>query len=171
MNTAFLILSSAALAGADPAPAPAPAPATAPPVVVSGTGCSNCGVTPYAHGGCDSCKPGLLDRIKSRMGGFGKKSHECGCGSPPAHTNLLDAMKARWGTKHSGCGPTCDPCGSGYVTAAPPTPAPPSAPGTPPPQEMPKPKTGEKDKGGNTGSIPQPVPGVTGAGLSAGSPY
>lgn len=188
MNAAFLIMSSAALAGADPAPTtPPPAP-----VVVSGAGCNNCGAPPS----CCS-KPGIFDKIKARFSGFGKKS-SCGCAPacppapcpapcppvkacapppcpppcPPApkccptsiadRPNLLDNLKARWGSKKSG--PCCDPCGATTVISPPPTG------GTTPPKEMPKPKD-EKPKGGNTSSVPSPFPPVSGAGLSSGSPY
>ena len=189
VNAAFLLMSSAALAGADPAPAAAPA-APAPVVISSGGGCSNCGVP-----ASDCCsKPGLLDRIKAR---FGKKS--CDCAPPPCpapcppapckpacdpcaksvadRPNLFDKLKARCGMKKSS-GPCCDPCGAPHVSGcADPLPAD-AAPVTPgtgaPPKEMPKPKD-EKPKGGNSATIPVPVPvppTVNGAGLTApSSPY
>ncbi len=173
MNAAFLIMSSAALAGADPAP---PAHPPAAPMVVSGAGCNNCG----APAGCCDKKPGLLDRIKSRLGGIGKKAHDCGCAPAPApcaapapcntcgaadRPNLFDKLKSRWGSKKSNCGPTCDPCGAAHLTP------PPATGGTTPPTEMPKPKDEkpkETPKGGNSSSIPPipTVPPIAGAGTS-----
>lgn|GEM_PF-2903724 len=213
MNAAFLIMSTAALAGADPT-MPPPPPA-APVVVSTGAGCSNCG-TPVSTGCCGSTKAGLLDRIKARWGGgFGRKKSSCGCAPtpccvstpaitgtpiytpgqvyapPPSYTtytpapccapaapapcntcaptccdmpNLFNKMKSWWGTKKNRNGPCCDPCGAAYVV---PQPAPPITGGmgtTVPPKEMPKPK--DKGMGGNTSSIPQPLPSVNGAGLT-----
>jgi hypothetical protein len=116
------------------------------------------------------------------MGGCGHKSHDCGCAPAPAcapapcctsvanRPNLFDTLKSRWGSKkHSccetSCGPTCDPCGANYLVAPPNT----GGSGGTPPKEMPKPK--DKEKGGNTSSIPQSQPPVSGAGLSGNSPY
>lgn len=76
MNTAFLMLTSAWLAGADPVPAAQPA---AP--IVASSSCNGCG------GGCNSgcgntgcCeeakKPGLFARLCA-----GKKHDDCGCDS------------------------------------------------------------------------------------------
>ena len=79
MNAAFLIMTSAALSGADPVPTPPP-PA-APVVVSTGAGCSNCGTV--APSCCGSSRVGLFDRIKSRCGGFGKRSKNCGCAPTP----------------------------------------------------------------------------------------
>ena len=91
MNAAFLLMSSAALAGADASPPPAAySPA---PVVISGSGgCTNCGsaaqsysYAPASYGsagdcGCDSKKPGLFSRLKGKFGGMGRKSSsDCGC--------------------------------------------------------------------------------------------
>ena len=77
MNAAFLIMTSAALAGADPAPPPPPPAA---PVVVSGAGCNNCAPAP----GCCGSKTGFLDRLRGRLGGglFKKKGHDC-CAPAP----------------------------------------------------------------------------------------
>lgn len=197
MNAAFLLLSSAALAGADPVPATPHAPA----VISSGSGCTNCGSAPTvyaAHADC-GCEPklGLFDRIKNK---FGKKSRDCGCAPAPVcapepcHTcgsvadrpNLFDKIKGRLGHKKS-CGPTCEPacgptCGPTGCAAPLPTDAQPVTPPTTtlPPKEMPKPKDIQKDvpkelpkdkkepgKGGNSTVIPIPMPPVTGAGLTA----
>lgn len=197
MNAAFLLMSSAALAGADVAPTPA---APAPVVISSGAGCSNCGAPAAAApcGDCGKTKIGLFDKLKSRLGGIGKKSHDCGCAPAPVvvaapapcdtcgHTaaaprpNLLDKLKSRMGHKKcDACGPVCDPCGAAHLVGATPgTPVTPPTTGTPttnPPKEMPKPKEAPKDapKDKPKGDTALPVPPVTGAsGLTgAGSPY
>jgi hypothetical protein len=172
VNAAFLLMSSAALAGADPAPAAPAAPA----VISTGHGCNNCGAPAAAC--CP--KTGLLDKIKARLGGLRSKSHDCGCAPAPAcdtcpksvadRPNLLDKLKARWGSKKAhGCAPACDPCGTAHHAAHP-------APGGgTPPKEMPKPKDPPKvdpkpkdPPKGNVG-IPAPLPPVTGA--AGTSPY
>ncbi len=193
MNAAFLLMSSAALTGADPAPAhPAPV------VISSGSGCTNCG-TP-AHSDCGNCgRAGLLDRLKSRFGS--RKSHDCGCApcapapAPCAPTcapacdpckksyadrpNLFDTLRAKWGAKKS-CGPTCDPCGASHLGAGCATPLPagaapvtPPAGGGAPPKEMPKPKDPPKSDAKPKGEAGAPgAPGVNRAGLTApNSPY
>jgi hypothetical protein len=201
VNAAFLIMTSATLAGADPVPPP---PLPAAPVVVSGAGCSNCGA-PVDMGCCGSSKPGLFDRCKSRIGGFGKKSQGCGCAPAPTccapapvyapaptccapaqsccsvanRPNLFDTIKSRCGSKrnkHGPCctpAPCCDPCAGGAVVGAPPvyvSPPPPMGGTTVPPKEMPKPKV-EKPKGGNTSSVPAPLPAVPTVNGATGSPY
>lgn len=182
MNAAFLLMSSAALAGADPAPAAPAAPA----VISTGHGCNDCG----APAGC-APKAGLLDKIKARLGGLKNKSHDCGCApAPVAHCdtcpksvadrpNLLDKLKARLGSKKTcGCAPACDPCGGTVHSAAHPTvPAHPTMtpPGTGqmvPPKEMPKPKEPAKDAPkpkSEARGIPTPLPPITGA--AGTSPY
>jgi hypothetical protein len=193
VNAAFLLMSTAALTGADATPPAAHAPV----VISSGAGCSNCG-TPavsYAHTGC-GCAPakvGLLDKLKAK---FGKKSHDCGCAPAPAvvhhapcHTcpttiaarpNLLDKLKARMSSKKAAaCGPVCDPCGAAHLAPATPVEHPPVT-GTPPkempketPKEMPKPKDLPKDlpkDAPKAGAVPPPVTGAGGL-TGAGSPY
>ncbi len=173
MTAAFLLMSSAALAGADPAPTPA---APAPAVVHSGAGCKNCTPAPC---GCE--KPNLLDRLKAK---FGKKCHDCSSApvpaaapvAPPAprnacspcsvadRPNLLDKLKSRLGQlKASHCGPVCDPCGARVA---------PATGGTTPPKEMPKPKDEKpKPKGGTSSSLPVPLPNAVGGLAVSGSPY
>jgi len=170
VNAAFLLMSTAALAGADPAPAAPVAPA----VISTGHGCNNCG----APAACCE-KAGLLDKIKARLGGLRSKSHDCGCAPAPApacdpcaksvadRPNLLDKLKARWGSKKAcGCAPACDPCAT--TSAHPVTPAPG---GTNPPKEMPKPKDPPKvdPKPKGNVSVPTPLPPITGA--AGTSPY
>ncbi len=201
MNAAFLLMSSAALAGADVAP-PAAAPrrwsSTAGPVATTArrrraTSC-----------GCETKKIGLFDKLKGKFGGFGKKSSsDCGCVPacapvyvpPPApcntcntcstgkadRPNLFDKLKSRLGHKKgSSCGPVCDPCGAAHLTPGCATPgAPvvvPPMTGTIPPKEMPKdpkekPKDPIKPKGDTV--VPLPLPPVSGAGGLTGktSPY
>ena len=198
MNAAFLLMSSAALAGADVAPPP---PAATAPVVVHGTGgCTNCGTpAPVSSCGCEK-KVGLFYKLKSKCGGFGKKpSHDCGCVPacapapmplPTCHTcntcptsiasrpNLLDKMKGWCGHKKaSHCGPVCDSCGVTATTgcATPGAPyVPPTTGGTTttPPKEMPKetPKTTPPVvKPKGDAGVPLPLPPVSGA--SGTSPY
>ncbi len=196
MTAAFLLMSSAALAGADVSPPPAAHPA---PVVVStGAGCSNCSAPSC---GCSTHKVGLFDKLKSK---FGKRTSDCGCAPVPscapvyvpppaacntcatstsARPNLLDKLKSRCGhTKASSCGPTCGSARLGGGCATPGTPyVPPVTGTTPPPKEMPKdPKEVGKDpknkpippKGG-VNITPLPLPPVNGAGglTAPGSPY
>jgi hypothetical protein len=189
VNAAFLIMSSAALVGADPAPPPPGAPV----VVNTGIGCGNCGAPSYG-GCCGSYKPNLLDHLRDR---FAKK-HSCACAPAcpapkpaPAlcntcntcqptcqpscanRPNLFDKLKSRWGTKKNCDAPCCDPCGGYHLSTTPPVTS--TGPSTAP-QEMPKPmdKPKEKPKGGNTSGLPQPLQATpfTGSGLTGnGSPY
>jgi len=149
VNAAILLMASAVTAGQPPAAEAAPAPA--PPVVVAGSGgCSGGDCGPVACG-CDvGCKKvGLLDKIKSRLGG--RKQH-CGCDAAPAcapapapacapacddcgrapRVSILDRLKAKFG-KRKGCdtcAPACDGCGAAPAAApaAAPTTAPTPAP-------------------------------------------
>src|SRR5260370_40430916 len=50
VNTAFLLVTTAWLAGAEPAPMPAPAPAPAPVVAAPAGGCGSCGAAPRPPG-------------------------------------------------------------------------------------------------------------------------
>ena len=94
--------------------------------------------------------------------------------------NLFDKLKSRMGCKKKH-GPCCDPCGATVGGCATPLPAgaAPVVPVTPvPPKDMPKPKdvkpVDPKPKGGNSSSIPAPLPAaptVNGAGLTGNSPY
>ncbi|MDY3551318.1 hypothetical protein R5W24_000393 [Gemmata sp. JC717] len=195
MNAAFLLMSTAALAGADVAPPPA---APAPAVISSGAGCSNCGTPVAPCNDCGKTKVGLLDKLKARLGGVGKKSHDCGCAPAPvpapcndcvtttvaARPNLFDKLKSRMGHKKASacCGPVCDPCAVAPLSVVPPTPTPGTTtpPSTTPPKEMPKPqeapKTQPKPKTTkDEAAVPLPLPAapVTGAsGLAgAGNPY
>lgn len=161
MNAAILIMSSAALAGADPAPPPPPS--AAPIVVSSGAGCNNC--APVSC--CDSGRVGILDRVRARIGGLGRKSKDCSCPPPvycpppptcqPCPTsyqdrpNLLDKMREWWGKRRACAAACCDPCAG--VAVSPATPAPGG--GTTPPKEMPKPKD-EGKKEGSEVAIPAP---------------
>ena len=180
MNSAILIMSSAVLAGADPAPPPPP-PA-APIVVNGGAGCNNCGAAPYAAYAGDCCgkKPGLFERFRGRIGGFGHKSKDCGCAPAPEcnpcpppppvcnpcpttchdRPNLLDTLRARWAKKKS-CTPApvcCDPCAGaplgGYPAVNPIGPGiPPGVtPGVPPGGANPTPKEMPKPKDKEKGS-------------------
>lgn len=153
MNAAILVLSLTA--GGDPGPGCCGAPAAAAP----------------SDACCGAAKPGILDRLKGRLGH--KAKADCGCdpcaGGP---ANLLDALKGRRAKHHKAadCG-GCDPCAA--APAAPATPA-------DPPKDMPKPKDpappkADAPKGGNAGAVlipPLPVTPASGAKLNgADSPY
>jgi hypothetical protein len=175
VNAAFLIMSSAALTGADPVPVqhhPA-----APVVVSPGAGYNPC-CAPAPT--CCESKPGLFDRFKSR---FGKKSKDCctpacpppcpapcpppapvcnpcdtGCAPTCNRPNLLDKMKGWWGGRKNRngpccdpcpppCAPTCDPCAGAPIPGHPGYPAHPGIPGTPgTPSTPPKEMPKPKDK-------------------------
>jgi hypothetical protein len=77
VNAAYLLLTSAWLAGADAAPA-APAPAASTPVVASGSCCGN-------SGGCSSC------------------ADSCGC----EKVKFWDKWKGKFHKNDCGCQPTC----------------------------------------------------------------
>ena len=89
MNTAFLLMTTAWVAGGDP-------------------GCAGCGPT-VALAACDPCgsSPGLLSKLKGRFHGS-----PCDpCGSSPG---LLAKLKARF--HHNDCSP-CGSTTSGYAAA------------------------------------------------------
>jgi hypothetical protein len=102
VNAAFLLVTSAWLAGADPvpqaqpgaaAPAPAaaaPAPATAAPAPAATT-----------YGGCGSCCNGYA----------GHASYDCGCES----SGLFGRLHARFSRHNDGCD-TCSSCAPSYHT-------------------------------------------------------
>ena len=145
VNATLLMLTSAWIAGADPAPAK-DAPAPIPAVVSTGSSCGG--------GCCSACgdsggKSGLWTRFK---GSFGKKScceSACapapvqswhvpaatcggcssGCGS--CHDGLWSQLKGRF-NKHNSCD-TCSTCGSAGAVTPEAVPAP-----TTPKKEMPK---------------------------------
>ncbi len=184
LNAAFLIISSAAMAGADPAPMPAH---HAPVVVSPGSGCNPCGSAPAC--GCD--KPKLLEKLKGR---FSRPSRDCGCAPaacpapcptpypapcpPPVvkpcnpccpqsiadRPNLLDKLKERWASKNQ-CNPCANPCanpcGDPCLNPCART-------------SMPVPGASLLDRptGGNTSSIPFPMPPRPHtSGLTRTSPY
>src|SRR4051812_25410814 len=66
VNAAYLLLTSAWMAGADPAPVPVAAPAAAAPVVSTGSCCGGgCG---QASSCCDSCgRESFFDRMRGRF--------------------------------------------------------------------------------------------------------
>ncbi len=89
MNAAFLLMASASLTGYNPA------------------GCDGCvGPVPMVAP-CDPCasSPGLLSRLRSRMGGLGHSSCDpCGSSSP----GLLARLRARCHKSNDCCAPA--PC-------------------------------------------------------------
>ena len=123
MNAAFLLMTTACLAGADaaaPAPAPAnPAPAAAPVYSVGtggcgGGGCSSCGT---CGGGCDTCggeSEGFLSKLKARF--HRASSSDCGCGcETESHFSKFTAhghtSSCGCDSGCGGCGSSCDTCG------------------------------------------------------------
>jgi len=75
VNAALFMLTSAFVAGADPAPA---APAPAPAIVSTGSSCGG-GCATVCDSGCGH-KPGLWSRLKARF----SKHSSCGCEAAPA---------------------------------------------------------------------------------------
>jgi hypothetical protein len=146
VNAAYLMLTTAWLAGQNPAPpaaaapaAPAPAPVAAAPVVSTSMGACNGGYAGYgAYGGCgggcgaaaDNCgceRQRLCDRLK---GMFHRRGHgDCGCEGGAVGGSGCGCAGGAWG-------------GSGYgggVIGAPATGAPAEAiPAQPKPGEAPK---------------------------------
>ena len=133
MNAAFLLVTTAWIAGADTAPAnPPPARVVPAPVYSVGTpgtaGC--CGGASTGCGGCDSCgceKEGFFSRLKGRFHrhndcdcGCTSSSSSCGsCGSCGCESGgFFSHLKGH--THHNecgcdsgcgGCGSSCDSCG------------------------------------------------------------
>ncbi len=132
MNAAFLLVTTAWIAGADAPPPAAPPPAAAPVYSVghggcAGGGCGTCGGCTTC-GGCDSCceSEGLLSKLK---GLFHRNDCGCGCdsGCGCESEGLLSRFKHRSDcccstgcgcttgcgyTTGCGCGNSCDTCGS-----------------------------------------------------------
>src|SRR5262245_21729813 len=75
VNAAYLLLTSAWMAGADPAPA---APAAAAPVVSTGSCCGGCSTSC----GNDCCRPSLFDRLRS----WGRRNNCCDSGCNRCNT-------------------------------------------------------------------------------------
>ncbi len=122
MNAAFLLVTTAWIAGADAAAPPAkPTPQPAAPVYSVGTG----GCTGGGCGGCDSCGDcgcdsghggGLFSKLKARL----HRSDDCGCDSGcGGHGGGLLSRFKGFGHKNDcdtgcGCGSSCDSCDSGH---------------------------------------------------------
>jgi hypothetical protein len=105
VNAAFLLVTTAWLAGADAAPGAAPAPATvvAAPVAAPVVGSCGCGTSC----GCECCEEGWFARFRRRCGGMFNHHNECGCETcntcAPAPTCCAPAKT--WGNCcESGCG-------------------------------------------------------------------
>lgn len=150
MNAAVLMLSLSA--GGHPAP-----------------DCCGAAPAPTADACCEA-KPGLLDRLKGRLGH--KAKADCGCDPCGGPTNLLDKLKGRR-VKHHHAAPDCggcDPCGTAPAAA-------PAAPAAEAPKEMPKPDAPKQlpKTGGNPGAVvvpPVPLTPISGPKLNgADSPY
>jgi hypothetical protein len=186
VNAALLLMTSSFMAGAD-----APAAAAAPPAAVAG--CSGC------TDSCDTCgkKPGILDKIKARLGSHKCKSAceptcEPACAPAPAPTcdtcdpcksarpNLFDKLKGKFGKK--GCAEaSCGGCDGCAAPAAHPVPATPPAGGGTTPKPMEPKKSNVSTDGIPSIVIPSPgalvVPSIPVTPVSGGklsgstSPY
>lgn len=116
MNAAFLLVTTAWLAGADAAPAaPAAAPATT--SACCGNPCDSCGGAHawkskfsgmFNHGcgcesscksSCDTCHVSVFDKLKARM----HSCNDCNTCKPACHTTCKPACKPACNT--------CDSCG------------------------------------------------------------
>jgi hypothetical protein len=105
VNAAFLLVTSAWLAGGQTAAPPPPAPmAPAAPYVATAaapSGGCGCGSTC----GCNDCeKPGFLERMRGRF----HKDKDCGCA--PATTQSCAPAPVYHAAPCASCGSTCDSC-------------------------------------------------------------
>jgi hypothetical protein len=110
VNAAFLLVTTAWIAGADAAPPPAPAAKAAAPVYSVGTagGCGAAGCGGCSSCGCDSCceSEGFFSRLK---GHFHRSSCDCGCESE----GFFSRLKGRFHHGDDcGCDTGCGSCGS-----------------------------------------------------------
>lgn len=123
MNAAFLLLTTAMIAGADtPAANPAPAKPLAAPVYSVGTGgCAGCGGC-TSCGGCDSCgceSEGFFAKLKARF--HHSSDCDCGCESGCGGCESSGCFSKHFGhhnecgcdTGCAGCGSACDTCEHG----------------------------------------------------------
>ena len=200
MNAAFLLMTTALVAGADAAPSHAPAsPAPvvvhpAPPASPCGSGVGGC------SGGCGTCydacceKEGLFTRLRNKLSSRFSKGNDCcdPCGdtcSAGFGSKLRGRLKGMF-RKHDdccdACAPACDGCASGTVVGTPilgtPAPAqsmPKAEPIGEPREKLPAgPKDGGKPAGGaakpaSTLLTPRPLnaPALQLAPTSAVSPF
>lgn len=113
MNAAYLLLTSAWLAGADAAPA-APAPVASAPVVASGSCCGNAGgCSSYADSSCGCEKVRFWDKWKGRCHKDCGYEQSCGCAAPapscgcaaPVHVHHVHAAPS------CGCAAPAPSCG------------------------------------------------------------
>lgn len=106
MNAAYLLLTSAWMAGADAAPV---APAAAAPVVSTGSCCGG-GCATSCDPCANRCGPNLFERLRSRF-----HRNDCcdtGCSAPVVHHKCCTPAPApTCCTPVKSCTPACDPCG------------------------------------------------------------
>jgi len=137
VNAAFLLVTSAWLAGGDAAAA-APVAATAAPIVSSAP-CSSCGSS-SSYGGCSSCdsgcgceKEGFFAKLRAKFARGGdcgcEKAPTCGCAAAaPAcgceKEGFFSRLKGHmhWGSSECGCGcaapaPVATSCGCASTSA------------------------------------------------------
>ena len=186
MNAAFLLVTTAWIAGADTA-APA-APTTPPPAAAAvhsvGTGgCASCG-------GCTSCgcdtgceHESLFSKLKARF-----HRSDCGCNTGCntcntcnacdtccEHESFFSKLKARFHHGDCGCDTGCGTCGgcAGVISTAPGTIMPKAEPIGPPKEDLKKLPAGDGKKPGSVQLIPQPisVPQLQVAPTSGKSPF
>jgi hypothetical protein len=130
VNVAFLLISTAVSAGADPGPVAAAPPtrsaaalSLSPAPVVAGScgsgGCGGCGAVSDCCGGADACceSGGLFARLRARFGGH-HGHHDCGCGCEVAPSCCGSAPTPVISSAHSCCGnghgatSCCGSCGT-----------------------------------------------------------
>ena len=120
MNAAFLLVTSAWLAGGD-APAAAPPATAAPPAAAAPAPVySSAPSAGYGCGGCSSCntgcgceeKEGLFAKLRARFAGgcgCGEKASSCGCGCEEKE-GLLSKLRGKF-SGGCGCGEKASSCG------------------------------------------------------------
>jgi hypothetical protein len=108
VNAAFLLMTTAWIAGADAAAPTAPPakPAAAPVYSVGTGGCAGGGCT-----GCDACgceSEGFFSKLKARF----HHGSDCGCDSGCGSEGVFSKMKGHTHKSDCGCDSGCGGCGS-----------------------------------------------------------
>ncbi len=121
VNAAFLMLTSAWLAGADPAPPAAQAAPAAPAVVATGNSCGGCGATcgdscgdPCCENGRRKLLGGLFGRLKGRFHRANDCCEEtCAPASNPCPAPCPPKPVCCQAAPTTSCDPCADPCSDG----------------------------------------------------------